>query len=418
MTVVAERIPSLGSDKLNRLASVLLNEAKSNAFAGYDPFDGLNSRLFTWFPALKKGLFGLAWIQLHKRLPINLRPLCGIPKGRNPKGVALFILGMLEDYRRGGDVALLEQCAELADWLLTQQSDRAQWQHSCWGYHFDWNARAFFVPKGKPNVITTIYVAQALYALAQVVTDRRSEHWQAAAFDAAHFIVNTLYTEHDGRAFFAYIPGETAFVHNASLWGAAWVAVVASHTANQQYADLALQVAWQSVREQSQDGSWVYGSRHHHQFIDGFHTGYNLEALHTIQTVLQTSEFEDAIRRGLAYYKAELFEADGTAKYYHDNRYPLDMHSVAQAVFTLCRVGNTPEDFAMARKVIQWSLEAMYIPATGQFYYQKNKKYSNKINYIRWTQAWVYYSFAFFVRLDTEQPGALPVPDSANKNKE
>ena len=91
----------------------------------------------------------------------------------------------------------------------------------------------------------------------------------AVAFDAAHFIVKTLYTEHDGRAFFAYIPGETAFVHNASLWGAAWVAVVASQTNNQAYADLALQVAWQSVREQADDGSWVYGSRHHHQFIDG-----------------------------------------------------------------------------------------------------------------------------------------------------
>ncbi|MDZ7902882.1 MAG: hypothetical protein U5L01_10245 [Rheinheimera sp.] len=34
--------------------------------------------------------------------------------------------------------------------------------------------------------------------------------------------------EHEGRGFFAYIPGETAFVHNASLWGAAWVAFAGS----------------------------------------------------------------------------------------------------------------------------------------------------------------------------------------------
>jgi hypothetical protein len=292
----------------------------------------------------------------------------------------------------------LTQASELADWLLTQQSDQAQWQHSCWGYHFDWNARAFFVPKGKPNVITTIYVAQALYALSLVVQDERAKAWQAAAFDSAHFIVNTLYTEHDGRAFFAYIPGETAFVHNASLWGAAWVAVVASQTNNQAYADLALQVAWQSVREQADDGSWVYGSRHHHQFIDGFHTGYNLEALQLISTSLATSEFADAIARGLAYYKAELFEADGTAKYYHNNRYPLDMHSVAQAVFTLLRVGGTADDLALAEKVIDWSLREMYIADKAQFYYQKQPGFSNKINYIRWTQAWVYYSFAFFNR--------------------
>jgi hypothetical protein len=384
------------AERCASVAGALLVDARSNSFAGYDPFDGLNSGLFQRVPALKKGLFGLAWIQLHKRSPINLRPLCGIPKGRNPKGVALFILGMLEDYARTGESHYLTEACELADWLLTQQSDKAQWQHACWGYHFDWNARAFFVPKGKPNVITTIYVVQALYALSRVAA---RQDYRDVAFDAAHFIVKTLYTEHDGRAFFAYIPGETAFVHNASLWGAAWVAVVASQTGNQQYADLALQVAWQSVREQAEDGSWVYGSRHHHQFIDGFHTGYNLEALHLIAQSLQTSEFDDAISRGLTYYKAELFEADGTAKYYHNNRFPLDMHSVAQAVFTLLRVGGQPDDLALADKVIQWSLQEMYLPATGQFYYQKQPRFNNKINYIRWTQAWVYYSFAFYNRL-------------------
>ena len=374
----------------------LIADAVLNNFAGYDPFDGLNSSLFKHLPALKKGLFGLAWIQLHKRSPINLRPLCAIPKGRNPKGVALFILGLLQDYQRTADKSLVTEACALADWLLTQQSDKTQWQHACWGYHFDWNARAFFVPKGKPNVITTIYVAQALYALSQVVENRT---YRDVAFDAAHFIVKTLYTEHDGRVFFAYIPGETAFVHNASLWGAAWVAVVASQTANQQYADLALQVAWQSVREQGQDGSWVYGSRHHHQFIDGFHTGYNLEALHLIGEALQTAEFDDAIRCGMAFYKAELFEADGTAKYYHNNRFPLDMHSVAQAILTLLRVGGQPDDFALAEKVMHWSLEEMYLPQKQQFFYQKQPHYSNKINYIRWTQAWVYYSFAYYNRL-------------------
>jgi hypothetical protein len=383
-------------NKISYLTDVLLKKSAENKFSGYDPFDGLNSSLFKLAPVLKKGVVGLAWIQLHKRSPINLRPLCGIPKGRNPKGVALFILGLLEDYQRTSEAQYLNQALELADWLLTQQSDKAQWQHACWGYHFDWNARAFFVPKGKPNVITTIYVAQALWALSKVAA---RQDYRDAAFDAAHFIVKTLYTEHDGRSFFAYIPGETAFVHNASLWGAAWVAVVASQTNNQAYADLAMQVAWQSVREQAEDGSWVYGSRHHHQFIDGFHTGYNLEALHLIQQSLGSNEFDDAIARGFAYYKAELFEADGTAKYYHNNRYPLDMHSVAQAVFTLLRVGGKPDDLALAGKVIDWSLREMYIPSQQQFYYQKQPGFSNKINYIRWTQAWVYYSFAFYNRV-------------------
>ena len=381
--------------KLHKLNKLLLQQAITNNYSGADPFDGLNSKLFELFPRLKKGVIGLAWIQLHKRLAVNLRPLFGVPKKRNPKGIGLFILGLLEDYKVTNEQTYLYEAIELADWLLTQQSDKTIWQHSCWGYHFDWNARAFFVPKGKPNVITTIYVAQALYALSEVTNDKK---YSEPAIDSAHFIVKTLYKECDGRQFFGYIPGETAFVHNASLWGAAWVAKVAVLTNNQHYKLLALNAARQSVSEQGADGSWVYGARHHHQFIDGFHTGYNLEALRLLSDELQTDEFESAIAQGFTYYKAHLFEQDGTAKYYNNNRYPLDMHSVSQAIFTLLKVGKTSDNFAMAEKVINRAIQTLYIPKKQRFIYQKNKYFTNKVDYVRWTQAWVYYSFAYFNR--------------------
>lgn len=389
------------------IANALLSTSSEDDFAGYDPFDGLNSKFFDWFPSFKNGVLGLAWIQFFKRSPINLRPLLGVPKRRNPKGMGLFILGLLEDYQRTLEPVYLERAQELAGWLLTQQCDKAEWQHSCWGYHFDWMARAFFVPKGKPNVITTIYVAQALFALHKVLeaqrdkngpADSTSEKYREQALDAAHFIVNTLYTEEKGRSFFAYIPGETAFVHNASLWAAAWVAVAAAETNNDSYRQLALKVARQSVGEQGADGSWVYGARHHHQFIDGFHTGYNLEALELLRRSLGVAEFDDAIEKGLVYYKVNFFESDGTAKYYHNNRYPLDMHSVSQALITLIKVGGTQADLALADKMLKRSIELLYQPKKQRFVYQKTKRYTNSINYMRWTQAWVYYSFALLNR--------------------
>ncbi len=381
------------------IANELLLASQGDEFKGADPFDGLNSKFFDYFPMLKKGVFGLAWTQVNKRSTINLRPILAVPKMRNPKGIGLFILGLLEDYQRTDNKDYLNTATELADWLLTQQSEKSVWQHACWGYHFDWNARAFYVPKGKPNIITTIYVAQALYTLSEVTGE---EKYRNPALDAANFIVKTLHCKHDGREFFAYIPGETAFVHNASLWGAAWVAKVASITDNDEYKILAIKVAQQSVSEQAKDGSWVYGSRHHHQFIDGFHTGYNLEALQILRESLNTSQFDQAIEQGFEYYKAELFESDGTAKYYNNNPYPLDMHCVSQAIFTLMKLGKTVDDFAFAKKVIQRSIDTLYLESEGKFVYQKTKSSSNKINYIRWTQAWVYYSFSYFNRYNEE----------------
>jgi hypothetical protein len=373
-------------------------------FCGYDPFDALNSRVLDSFPKIKKSVFGLMWIQFHKRSIFNFRALFLVPKGRNPKGIALFVLGLLEDYKRTHNKVYLNKAIELADWLLSVRSDlsndgNSKWMYACWGYHFDWKARAFYVPKGKPNVITTVYVSKALYELGELIKIEHKDkggRFTEVALDSANFIVHSLYSEKEGRSYFAYIPGEEAFVHNASLWAAAWVGFAASITSNDKYKQLALKVARQSTSEQGEDGSWVYGSRHHHHFVDGFHTGYNLEALDLLRKALDISEFDGNISQGLAYYKTQLFEQDGTAKYYNNNRYPLDMHCVSQAIFTLLKVGGSEADVAMAKKIIDKSIDTLYLPKQQRFVYQKHKYLTNRINYIRWTQSWVYYSFAYF----------------------
>ncbi len=372
-----------------------LQRVREMGYAGYDPFDSLNSVVMEKTPLGKSELLRLAWLQFGKRSPVNFRPLFGVPKRRNPKGIGLFILGMLEDYQRTGEQSYMREAVELADWLLTQKSDQASWDFPCWGYHFDWQARAFYVPKGKPNIITTCYVARALLELGKLL-DR--EDYVETALASAHFITKYLLTRSDGRLFFAYIPGETAFVHNASLWGAAWLALAGTEIGDSEMQEIALEVARQSVQEQRDDGSWVYGARHHHQFIDGFHTGYNLEALDLLRKALEIDEFDQSIEHGMTYYREHFFLEDGTSKYYHDNVYPLDMHNFTQGVLTLLKVGGTEADRALAAKIMRRSVELMYMPRQHRFIYQRHRWYSNKIDYIRWTQAWAYYGLAFFNR--------------------
>ena len=381
----------------------LLESIRAEQFAGHDPFDSLNSKLLKATPLYRSEWVRLAWLQLGKRSPINLRPLLLVPKMRNPKGVALFISGLLQDYRRTGDPLYLHEARQLADWLLTQRSNREEWGHSCWGYHFDWQARAFYVPAGKPNMITTCYVARALYELGEVCADQTL---MDVALDAARFISQHLYSELDGRCFYAYIPGEGAFVHNASLWGAAWCAFAGKKLGDEALVQQAMKVSRQSVQEQAADGSWVYGALHHHQFIDGFHTGYNLEALCMVRDATGSAEFDASIQRGYGYYVNTFFSEDGTARYYNNGPYPIDMHSFAQAVFTLLKVGGSAADLQLCDKVVQRAIDLMYLPGKGQFIYQKTRWLTNSINYTRWTQAWAYYSLAFYNRYVWEKNNA------------
>ena len=58
----------------------LLASIQSDDYAGHDPFDFLNSRLFQATPLHQNRMARLVWLQLGKHLPINLRPILQVSK--------------------------------------------------------------------------------------------------------------------------------------------------------------------------------------------------------------------------------------------------------------------------------------------------------------------------------------------------
>src|SRR5438874_1572241 len=87
-------------------------------FAGADPFDALNSRVFQATPLRKYRLPRLALTQLVKRSSINLRSLLGIDPEVNSKAVALFALAELSRFRVTGDESNAKRARLLLDTLL------------------------------------------------------------------------------------------------------------------------------------------------------------------------------------------------------------------------------------------------------------------------------------------------------------
>ena len=73
----------------------LLNYCTANDWAGYDPYDALNSPLLTSLPFLQARVPRLLLTQAFKRSPINIRPLARIPRTQNPKAIALFLIAVL-----------------------------------------------------------------------------------------------------------------------------------------------------------------------------------------------------------------------------------------------------------------------------------------------------------------------------------
>ena len=71
---------------------------EANDYAGYDPYDAFNSPLIKALGHHSRWT-GIAFTQLFRRCPINLRPLFGVTKGHNPKGIGLFLWGYAKLYK-------------------------------------------------------------------------------------------------------------------------------------------------------------------------------------------------------------------------------------------------------------------------------------------------------------------------------
>ncbi len=78
MTETRQAGPGPGADDgalAKQAAFKLLAYCRANDWAGYDPYDALNSRLYQSLPILHFRLARLVLTQGLKRCPLNLRPL-------------------------------------------------------------------------------------------------------------------------------------------------------------------------------------------------------------------------------------------------------------------------------------------------------------------------------------------------------
>src|SRR3989442_869788 len=161
---------------------------RDQGFAGYDPYDALNSRLFQATPFKHSRAARLGWTQFHKRSPINFRSLVGIPRERNAKAIALFALAALADFRRHPTKENEGEARELLDDLIWMSLKG--FHGACWGYNFDWQSRSFFAPRGTPTIVPTAFAARALSEAAEGFS---RDDYLPLARTSCDFILNDLH---------------------------------------------------------------------------------------------------------------------------------------------------------------------------------------------------------------------------------
>ena len=387
---------------LNRLENFIENEA----WCGYDPYDGLNSR-FLRFLTFNGKWSRIAITQAVKRSPINFRPLLGIRKMRNPKAMGLLAHAYIERYRRKKNQKYLVKVREILDWLITNSS--IGYKGYSWGYNFDWQSAVFYLPKGVPTVVNTAFIANAFLDASKILKEK---NYLDVARSACDFILNDLNRsycsefENSISPFcFSYSPGDKLCVHNANLLAAELLARVYSITREEILLRHAKYAVDFTLAYQNHDGSWYYGILPQQKYIDSFHTGFVLVSLKNILNYLDyvdNSGFRQILLKGYEYYKRTFFEDNGMPHYYHNKTYPIDLHCSAQGIITFLKFSEYDHGaINMAKKVATWAIDNMWDNKNRYFCFQKTKYFINKIPYMRWPNAWMFYALAKYLMFDS-----------------
>ena len=373
----------------------LFSWCRENDFAGHDPFDALNSRLFQATPFANSRNARLLWTQLVKRSPADLRGIALVPRERNAKGIALFALAQLAIYRREKTDAAAERVKNLLSILLSMKVEGSS--GAAWGYNFDWQSRNFFAPRDTPTVVPTAFAARAFIEGAH---EFANEEYLNIARSVCEFLRRDLprTIETETELCFSYAPNTNTRIFNASLLAAEVLASVGNITNDPTLCATAERAARYAVNQQQPDGSWTYGTEPAQSWIDNFHTAYNLFSLKRIIAACNSGEeFQQSLQRAYRYWTQTFFLADGWPKYYHDELYPVDAHAAASAIVTLLECSDLDDrSTRMARRVASWTIKNLR-DKRGFFYYQRRRFYTVRKPYMRWTQAWMLYALARLV---------------------
>ena len=375
---------SLLQDEIYASIQQLFDWLEKNDYKGYDTFDGLSAKFLRPLTFETKTL-RIVLQQSVRRLLVNPRPFLGIKKSHSSKGMGFLARGFLRLYKSTGD-QLWRQKAEFAlQWLIDHQSKG--YSGACWGNHFDYQSRGFYLPKGVPTIVWTSLIGHAF--LDGYDCFRKKEYLQIAQSACEH-IVRDLQTFPDGddAVCITYVPGLDSRVHNSNVLGASLLTRTYSHVGERSYLALAQKAFRYTERHQHSDGAWYYGERGDIHWVDNFHTGYVLDCFKYYLDCTGDDRYVRTMDRGYDYWKRTFFLEDGTPRYYNNKTLPIDIQCSSQAIDTFVFFKDRdPESVELAGRVARWTIRNMQ-DKTGYFYYRRFSPWLvNKTPTLHWGQA-------------------------------
>jgi hypothetical protein len=367
----------------------------ASEFKSYDPYDGANITL----PFSNNYPVRLLSTYINKFSPLNIRPLLKIPLSKQNQALAFIGRAML--YRPDRyEKEINEITRHLKDKSLIKDHG-----YHCWDSHgFKIQMRRGLFSPGMVDIIGTEAIARFFLLLNKIKPDSENEE---ICLNVRDFFLKELMTKNSGVTFFRYKPNTKLhqWCYNASILCAIYIEKSGSCFLKEDSNEKAADAIRDIIDKQKPEGEWGYSFDFETKFertqID-FHQGFILDALLEYMEINGFVEpYISSYKKGLEFYHEKQFHPNGQGIYRHPKKWPVNIHNQAQGIITFSRAakaGFGEQYLDFAQTIAEWTIKNMQ-DKDGHFYYLKYPLFTNKIPYIRWSDAAMAYALAVFLEI-------------------
>jgi hypothetical protein len=375
-------------------------------YESYDPYDLWGTRYGLWSRKVyyAKGKLGIPLVLPLVAVDLLCPSLRGlfVRKERFATADAQLLLGFLNLYQVTGGKKFLERAVALGGEIMGYAVPG--FRGPCWGYPFDWqNNKDAVWPKNTPYITCTPYCYEAYLGLLEATGDAKYRELVAGIAEFVHGDLKDIPTGPNSAAG-SYSPFDKRQVVNATAYRAYVLADAGMRFRRKDYLASARRNLNFVLESQAEDGSWYYAMENKKSFIDNFHTCFNLKNLFKIQRIEPDARIEASIRKGFAYYRQHLIDADGNPKPFavkpRLQLAKLEMYNFAEGITLGALIGGMiPEAGELARGLASKLIEEHQLPA-GHFVTRVFRGgLRHRFPFLRWPQAQLFYSLTNLLRV-------------------
>lgn len=365
------------------------NYIAQNDFKGWDPYDGLTTKC----GCFKKYYHNrLLFFYLIKFSPLNLRQIFKISKRAFTQPYMILGLSYLA-------MELYDEAENMLGKVL-KDSKYNELGYHCWdGLDMPIQMLGSYKKKGVPNVISTELAGR--FIIEYQLKHKKNDHTEILTSIKRYFCEKMLvtYNKHWHFRYYNSTPAEN-FVFNANANVCALLADLDAYSNNIYNKDLVYDVIYSIIDFQKSDGRWNYAvnlKTNKQKLQVDFHQGFILDSiLRVIKAYGSDEKLEKAYSKGLDFYFNKQFLPNGQSIYRYPKKWPVNIHNQVQGIqtFTRATLAGYGEKYLQFAKIIaNWTIDNMQ-DMDGHFYYMKYPLFTNKIPYIRWSDASMAYALS------------------------